>query len=191
MLRLGLRAPLVARKNSSKPVRLPLVFVSHNARDYSVTGTLSKMAATTTRWGICGTSRIAHDFIVAMKTLPEKDHKVVAVSSRSVERAAEFADRHNIEKAYGSYEELARDNDIEVVYVGTIHPEHAALCKLALNHGKHVLCEKPMTMNLKDTKELFELAKEKGLFIMEVGYRDRAGGGVLWIFLGRGVPLGL
>ncbi|KAL9957939.1 hypothetical protein ACROYT_G034897 [Oculina patagonica] len=125
------------------------------------------MAATATRWGIFGASRIAHDFIVAMKTLPENDHKVVAVSSRSLERAAEFADRHNIEKAYGSYEELATDKNVEVVYVSTIHPEHAALCKLALNHGKHVLCEKPMTMNLKDTKELFELAKAKGLFIME------------------------
>ncbi|XP_078379106.1 trans-1,2-dihydrobenzene-1,2-diol dehydrogenase-like [Oculina patagonica] len=125
------------------------------------------MAASATRWGICGAGQIAHDFMVAMKTLPENDHKVVAVSARSLERAAEFANRHNIEKAYGSYEELANDKNVEVVYVSTIAPVHASLCKLALNHGKHVLCETPMTMNLKDTKELFELAKAKGLFIME------------------------
>ena len=121
-----------------------------------------------TRWGIMGASRIAHDFIVAMKTLPENEHIVVAVSSRSLERAAEFAERHNIAKAYGSYEELATDENVEVVYVSTVHPQHPSLCKLALHHGKHVLCEKPMTMNLKDTKELFDLAKAKGLFIMEV-----------------------
>ena len=99
------------------------------------------MAASATRWGILGTSRIAHDFLVAMKTLPENEHAVVAVASRSLERAAEFAGKHDIGKAYGSYEE-------------------------------HVLCEKPMTMNLKDTKELFELAKAKGLFIMEVSERN-------------------
>ncbi|KAJ7373097.1 hypothetical protein OS493_014245 [Desmophyllum pertusum] len=117
--------------------------------------------------GNFGASRISHDFILAMKTLPENEHIVVAVSSRSLERAAEFSDKHNIENAYGSYEELAKDKSVEIVYVGTIHPHHAALCKLALDHGKHVLCEKPMTMNLKDTKELFDLAKAKGLFIME------------------------
>lgn len=114
-----------------------------------------------------GASRIAHDFMVALKTLPEIEHTVVAVSSRSLERATEFAVRHKIAKAYGSYKELAEDEDVEVVYVGTIHPEHASLCKLALSHGKHVLCEKPITLNLKNTKELFDLAKVKGLFIME------------------------
>lgn len=114
-----------------------------------------------------GASRIAHDFMVALKTLPEIEHTIVAVSSRSLERATEFAVRHKIAKAYGSYKELAEDKDVEVVYVGTIHPEHALLCKLALSHGKHVLCEKPITLNLKNTKELFDLAKVKGLFIME------------------------
>ena len=130
------------------------------------------MAACGTRWGIFGAGKIAHDFIVAMKTLPQNEHKVVAVASRSLERAAEFADRHNIEKAYGSYEELARDANVEVVYVSTIHPQHAPLCKLALSQGKHVLCEKPMTMNLKQTKEMFQLAKAKGLFVMEVRIHD-------------------
>ena len=132
---------------------------------------VSKMAAGCTRWGIFGASLIAHDFLIALRTLPENEHKVVAVSSRSLERASEFADRHSIEKAYGSYEDLARDADVEVVYVSSIHPQHAPLCKLALSHGKHVLCEKPMTMNLKETKEVFELAKAKGLFIMEVRIR--------------------
>ena len=131
------------------------------------------MAAACTRWGIFGAGKIAHDFVVALKTLPENEHKVVAVAARSLERSAEFADRHNVEKAYRSYEELARDSNVEVVYVSTIHPQHKPLCILALNNGKHVLCEKPMTMNLKDTKELFDLAKTKGLFIMEVSDRCR------------------
>ena len=124
-----------------------------------------------TRWGIFGASKIAHDFFVAMKTLPENEHKLIAVAARSLDRALEFAEKHNIEKAYGSYLELAQDDCVEVVYVSTIHPQHSTLCKLALNHGKHVLCEKPMTMNFKDTKELLELAKSKGLFIMEVSRR--------------------
>ena len=123
-----------------------------------------------------GASLIAHDFMVALKTLPENEHTVVAVSSRSLDRATEFAERHKIAKAYGSYEELAKDEDVEVVYVTTIHPQHASLCKLALSHGKHVLCEKPFTLNLKDTKELFDLAKIKGLFIMEVSHR--------WVWVG-------
>ena len=118
------------------------------------------MASTATRWGIFGASRIAPDFLVAMKTLPENEHTVVAVASRSLQRAAEFAAKHDIAKAYGSYEELAKDENVEVVYVATLHPTHAPLCKLALNHGKHVLCEKPMTMNQKDSKGLFEIAKE-------------------------------
>lgn len=125
------------------------------------------LATAFTCWGIFGAGKIAHDFVIALKTLPEDEHKVVSVASRSLERASEFADKHKIGKAYGSYEELAQDANVEVVYVSTIHPQHAWLCKLALNHGKHVLCEKPMTMNLKETKEVFELAKAKGLFIME------------------------
>ena len=132
------------------------------------------MAANATRWGILGAGKIAHDFVVALKTLPESEHMIVAVAARSLERAAEFADRHNIEKAYGSYEELARDANVEVVYISTIHPQHAPHCKLVLSHGKHVLCEKPMTMNLKQTTEVFELAKAKGLFIMEVRSSSRA-----------------
>ena len=70
------------------------------------------MAAGITRWGIVGAGKIAHDFMIAIKTLPESEHKVVAVASRSLERSAEFADRHNIEKAYGSYDELARDDNV-------------------------------------------------------------------------------
>ena len=126
------------------------------------------MATSCTRWGVFGTGKIAHDFFVALKTLPQNEHVVVAIASRSLERATEFAVRHNIEIAYGSYVELARDENVEVVYISTIHPQHAPHCKLALSHGKHVLCEKPLAMNLKQTKEVFKLAKTKGLFVMEV-----------------------
>ena len=121
-----------------------------------------------TRWGILGASKIAKDFIIALKTLPDTDHEVVAIAARSLERAESIAKQHGVGCAYGSYEELAKDPRVQIVYVASIHPQHVHLAKLALNNGKHVLCEKPMTMNSLEAEEILTLAKEKGLFFMEV-----------------------
>jgi dihydrodiol dehydrogenase / D-xylose 1-dehydrogenase (NADP) len=71
------------------------------------------------------------------------------VAARELKSAQEFATLEKIPKAYGSYEELAKDPNVEVVYIGTINSAHLPTAKLMLEHGKHVLCEKPFTLNLK------------------------------------------
>ena len=121
----------------------------------------------TLRWGICSAGKISHDFIVALKTLPESSHQIVAVAARSLESATRLATTHNIPKSYGSYEELAADPNIDVIYIGTIHPTHLSTACKMLEAGKPVLCEKPLTMNATETKQLIELAKSKNLFLME------------------------
>ncbi|KAK2853566.1 hypothetical protein Q5P01_006227 [Channa striata] len=120
-----------------------------------------------TRWGICSAGRISHDFTVALKTLPAQDHQVVAVAARKLEDAQEFAKKHSISRAYGSYEELARDPDIDVVYIGVIHPHHLSTCLLFTNAKKNVLCEKPLAMNAKEVQEILASAKRNNVFLME------------------------
>jgi len=119
------------------------------------------------RWGIVGSGRICNDFVVAMMTLPASDHEAAAVASRTKSRAQEFAERLKVRKFYGSYEELAKDPELDVIYIGAVNTEHRKLCRMMLENGKHVLCEKPMTLHLERTKELFDYAKNHGKFLME------------------------
>ena len=79
----------------------------------------------------------------------------VAVAARQLKSAQDFAKQQEIPKAYGTYEELAKDPDVEVVYIGTINTEHLPAAKLMLEHGKHILVEKPLTLN---TKRKFDTA---------------------------------
>ncbi|XP_067830388.1 trans-1,2-dihydrobenzene-1,2-diol dehydrogenase-like isoform X1 [Heptranchias perlo] len=120
-----------------------------------------------TRWGICSAGKICHDFMVALKTLPAADHQAVAVASRDSSRARDFAKRHEIPKSYGSYEELANDPNIDIVYVGTINPQHLRVALLMLQAGKNVLCEKPMAMNLREVQQLICAARDSNRFLME------------------------
>ncbi|TKS69822.1 Trans-1,2-dihydrobenzene-1,2-diol dehydrogenase [Collichthys lucidus] len=120
-----------------------------------------------TRWGICGAGKISHDFSVAMKTLPPGDHQIAVIASRSLERSKEFAKKHGIPKAYGSYEELANDPDIDIVYLGVLHTEHWRVGLLFLKAGKNVLCEKPFAMNSRQVKDLVTAAKQNNVFLME------------------------
>ncbi|XP_061131678.1 trans-1,2-dihydrobenzene-1,2-diol dehydrogenase-like [Syngnathus typhle] len=120
-----------------------------------------------TKWGICSAGKISHDFTAALKTLPLEDHQVVAVAARNLERAQEFSKKHSIPSAYGSYEELARDPNIDVVYVGVIHPYHLKSCLLFMDAQKNVLCEKPLAMNAKEVKEILDSAKRNNVFLME------------------------
>ncbi|XP_028999305.1 trans-1,2-dihydrobenzene-1,2-diol dehydrogenase-like [Betta splendens] len=120
-----------------------------------------------TRWGICGAGKISHDFAVALKTLPAEEHQVVAVAARKLKDAQEFAQRHNIPRAYGGYEELARDPAIDVVYVGVIQPHHLSACLLFTNAKKNVLCEKPLAMNTKEVQQILASAKMNDVFFME------------------------
>ncbi|CAI5790705.1 trans-1,2-dihydrobenzene-1,2-diol dehydrogenase-like [Podarcis lilfordi] len=122
---------------------------------------------TATRWGICSAGKISHDFLVALKTLPPEDHKVVAIASRELSRAQEYAKNHSIPKAYGSYAELAQDPDVDVVYVGVVHPHHLPATLLFIQAGKNVLCEKPLGMNAAEVKKMVQAAREKEVFLME------------------------
>ena len=120
-------------------------------------------------WGIAGAGNVAHDFCVALRALPLSEHRIKAVSARSLERANEFALMHEINSWYGSYNEMFNDQDINIVYVATVNSTHLAVVLQALKHGKHVLCEKPMGVNKEEVEEIARFAKQKQLFVMEVG----------------------
>lgn len=118
-----------------------------------------------TRWGILATGGIATSFVQDLKLLP--DAEVVAVGSRSAESAKAFAERHEIPRAYGSWRELAEDADVDVVYVATPHSAHYAATRILLEAGRSVLCEKPFTLDLTTTVELIDMARDRGVFLME------------------------
>ncbi|MDY7526563.1 MULTISPECIES: Gfo/Idh/MocA family oxidoreductase [unclassified Cryobacterium] len=118
----------------------------------------------TIRWGILATGGIAHAFT---SDLILAGHTVQAVGSRSQAGADAFATEFGIPTAHGSYEALAADPEVDIVYVSTPHPFHAANATLALNNGKHVLIEKPITLNAREAREITELAAEKGLLVLE------------------------
>ncbi|MEV6738076.1 Gfo/Idh/MocA family oxidoreductase [Streptomyces sp. NPDC051104] len=117
------------------------------------------------RWGILATGGIAAAFTADLMDLPEAE--VVAVASRSTESAESFAGRFGIPRAYGDWGALAADDDIDVVYVATPHSAHRAAAGLCLEAGRSVLCEKPFTLNVREAEELVELARQRGVFLME------------------------
>lgn len=117
------------------------------------------------KFAILAPGRIAHMMAEAVSGLPEVEK--YAIGSRSIERAQEFADQWGFEKAYGSYEELVQDDEIDLIYVATPHSHHFECAKLCIEHGKNILVEKPFTVNAKQAKELIALAKEKGVFMTE------------------------
>lgn len=118
------------------------------------------------RWGVLSTGTIARNFVKTAAAMPEAVC-VAAVASRSLDRANAFADEFGIGRRYGSYEALARDPDVDVVYVATPHSCHYADMKLLIGAGKHVLCEKSFTTDAAQAREIFALAREKGVFVME------------------------
>jgi predicted dehydrogenase len=117
------------------------------------------------RWGILGTGSIAATFAGDLQLLP--DHQLVAVGSRRESSAAEFASRFGAPSSHQSYEALCANPDVDVVYVATPHPFHAHDALLALRAGKHVLCEKPFTVNAAEAAEVIGAARQHGRFCME------------------------
>ena len=117
------------------------------------------------RWGVVGPGRIAEkvveDFAVVDGARP------VAVASRSLDRARAFADRHGLERAYGSYAEILADPDVDVLYVATPHPQHHAVALGALRAGKALLVEKAFTATTAGCVEVVDLARATGVFAME------------------------
>ncbi|NXP74520.1 DHDH dehydrogenase, partial [Ramphastos sulfuratus] len=120
-----------------------------------------------TRWGICGAGHISHDFAVALKTLPPEEHVLLAVAARDLCRAQDFAQRHGVPRAYGGYQALAEDPDVDVVYVGTVNPQHLPVARLMLAARKPLLVEKPLGLNREEVQEAAELAQAQGVFLME------------------------
>ena len=131
------------------------------------TSLLVRATAMALRWGILGAGKIAHDFVVGLRTLPKLEHQVEAVAEMALEPAQRFATTHSIPRYYGSFEELMKDEGLDIIYIATIHVTHLDIGLKVLEAGKPVLCEKPMTMNARDTKALIHKAREKGLFLME------------------------
>lgn len=121
--------------------------------------------STPIRWGILATGSIAHQFAGGLAVIP--DAELTAVGSRTVETANAFADQYNVPRRYASYEELAADPDVDVIYVATPHPFHKENSLLCLDAGKAVLCEKPFTMNAREAEAVVARAREKGVFLME------------------------
>ena len=117
------------------------------------------------RWGILGAGHIARKFAAALKSLP--DARLVAVGSRSAERARSFGDEFGIPKRHSKYSALVDDSEVDIVYVATRHTLHKENSLLALAAGKAVLCEKPFAINASEAKEVIDFARQKKLFIME------------------------
>ncbi len=117
------------------------------------------------RWGILGTGTIAHKFAQALR---ETDAgRLVAVGSRGAESARRFAAEFGAVRAHGGYAELIADAEVEAVYVATPHPSHAEWAIAAARAGKHVLCEKPLTLNLADSERVVVAARPAGVTLME------------------------
>lgn len=117
------------------------------------------------RWGIVGAGFIAGMFTWDLSFTDEA--QVVAVASRDLAKAQAFAEERGPMRAYGSYEELVADPDVDYVYVAVPHSEHARVAEMAIRAGKPVLVEKPFTLNEAQARHLFDLARSEGVFIME------------------------
>ena len=117
------------------------------------------------KWGILSTGHISNKFAIALALLPEAE--LVAVASRNLETAKQFAEKHNVPKAYANYEELANDPEIDVVYIGTPHTFHLENSVMCMRMGKAVLCEKALTINAAEAKEMVRVAREENVFLME------------------------
>ena len=117
------------------------------------------------RWGILGPGGIAKKFATGLRALD--DAQLVAVGSRSRDRADAFADAFDVPHRHASYEALASDPEVDAIYVATPHPFHKEHSILCLEAGKPVLCEKPFAINRHETREMIDVARREGVFLME------------------------
>lgn len=117
------------------------------------------------KWGIIGLGKISSQFVDDLQLV--EDARVYAVGSRSQEKADAFAKSCRAEKAYGTYNALFNDPEIDIVYIGTPHNSHAKLSVMAIENGKHVLCEKPMALNRIQVEQMIRVSKRHNKFLME------------------------
>jgi predicted dehydrogenase len=123
------------------------------------------MSSTRIRWGVVGTGGISRRTIGDLRLCETAE--VVAVASRDQQRADAFAAELGLAHAFGSYSDMCASADVDAVYIGTPHSTHFAYAREALLAGKHVLCEKPLTMTADEARELGRIAAENGVFLME------------------------
>jgi len=117
------------------------------------------------KWGILSTGDIANSFAKDLKLIP--DAEIVAVGSRNQKSADSFADEHDIPNRHPSYEALAHDPEVEVIYIATPHTLHAENSILCMRAGKAVLCEKAFAMTAREAEEMIRVAREEKVFLME------------------------
>jgi D-xylose 1-dehydrogenase (NADP+, D-xylono-1,5-lactone-forming) len=119
----------------------------------------------TVQWGVLSTARINAKFLAGVAQSDECE--VLAVASRDTERAARYARENGIERAYGSYEQLLDDPDVEAVYISLPNSLHVEWTQRALRAGKHVLCEKPLSRRVADVEAAFDVAQSVDRLLME------------------------
>lgn len=122
------------------------------------------------RWGILGAGSIARSFASDLSIINrrgEHRHEITVVSSRDGERAKSFAAEFDIKTPVTGYDSLLERDDVDVVYVANVHSHHHSAVNQMLAGGKHVLCEKPFAINARQTREMIESARSRGLFLME------------------------
>ncbi len=117
------------------------------------------------RWGILATGKIAGKFAEALSTVEEAEK--FAIASRSLQKAQQFASKYQFTRAYGSYEELLRDPEVDIVYIATPHHAHVQWSAEALQNNKHVLSEKPLGLSYSSVSDLLDFAQSSGNFFME------------------------
>lgn len=120
---------------------------------------------TTINWGVLAPGRIAHKFVHDLKLVAGS--KLLAVGSRSLERAREFATEHGAPHAFGSYKDLIECPGLDVVYIASPHTGHFEHTMMCLEQGIAVLCEKPFAMNAKEVRQMVDCARANGVFLME------------------------
>ncbi len=118
------------------------------------------------KWGILGTGKISNRFAQALKNI-SGEAELFAVGSRTITQAKIFAEEYGAQKAYGTYESLVSDPEIDIVYIGTPGSRHKEDVLMALYAGKHVLCEKAFALSSEEAKEMVSTAKSLNLFLME------------------------
>lgn len=117
------------------------------------------------KWGIAGLGNIAHKFAGDLKGVSQAE--LIAVASSDIDRAKAFQKEFGGQKAYGSYEELFKDPDLEIVYIASLNQNHKAMTIAALKAGKGVLCEKPLGLHTEEMQEMIAVAQKQNCFLME------------------------
>ena len=116
-------------------------------------------------WGIVGLGGISHKFVKDLQMV--ENNQIVAVASRSQSKAQDFATHYGVKKFYGSYRDLFADKEVDIVYIATPHDSHAMLSIEAMGSKKHVLCEKPVSLDAQEAKKLVDTCKAHGVLLME------------------------